>query len=136
MRHELVTVPADTPVQTLVDDYFYRHFYKVFPVVDGTGRLVGVIGLKDVANANRDDWRNVRTGDIMKPLSEDNSVPSNAPAYKVLQMMQRRQNSRLLVTDGHSLRGIVTLRDIMGYLAVRDELEQDTQAAPAHAPRA
>jgi hypothetical protein len=58
--HELVTVPADTPVQTLVDEYFYRHFYKVFPVVDGTGRPVGVIGLKDVANANRDDWRNAR----------------------------------------------------------------------------
>jgi CBS domain-containing protein len=135
MRHELVTVPADTPVQTLVDDYFYRHFYKVFPVVDGTGRLVGVIGLKDVANANRDDWRNVRTGDIMKPLSEDNTVPSNAPAYKVLQMMQRRQNSRLLVVDGQTLKGMVTMRDIMGYLAVRDELEPETHSTPAAAPR-
>ena len=136
MRHELVTVPADTPVQVLVDDYFYRHFYKVFPVVDGTGRLVGVIGLKDVANADRDDWRNVRTSDIMKPLSEDNTVPSNAPAYKVLQMMQRRQNSRLLVVEGHSLKGMVTMRDIMSYLAVRDELEPDTRSAPAPAPRA
>jgi CBS domain-containing protein len=58
MRRDCVTVPADTPVQKLVDEYFYRHFYKVFPVVDGTGRPVGVIGLKDVANANRDDWRN------------------------------------------------------------------------------
>jgi Zn-dependent protease len=136
MRREVVTVPADTPVQKLVDDYFYRYFFKVFPVVDGTGRPVGVIGLKDVGNANRDDWLNVRTSDIMKPLTEDNAVSVEAPAYKVLQMMQRRQNSRLLVTDGHSLRGIVTLRDIMGYLAVRDELEQDTQAAPAPAPRA
>jgi Zn-dependent protease/predicted transcriptional regulator len=136
MRHELVTVPADTPVQKLVDDYFYRHFYKVFPVVDGTGRLVGVIGLKDVANANRDDWRNVRVADIMKPLSEDNTVPSNAPAYKVLQMMQRRQNSRLLVVDGQTLKGMVTMRDIMGYLAVRDELEPETHSTPAAAPRA
>ena len=136
MRHELVTVPADTPVQKLVDDYFYRHFYKVFPVVDGTGRLVGVVGLKDVANAKRDDWRNVRTGDIMKPLSEDNTVTSNAPAYEVLQMMQRRQNSRLLVVDGQTLKGMVTMRDIMGYLAVRDELESKTHATPAAAPRA
>jgi CBS domain-containing protein len=136
MRHELVTVPADTPVQKLVDDYFYRHFYKVFPVVDGTGRLVGVVGLKDVANAKRDDWRNVRTGDIMKPLSEDNTVTSNAPAYEVLQMMQRRQNSRLLVVDGQTLKGMVTMRDIMGYLAVRDELEPETHATPAAAPRA
>jgi Zn-dependent protease/CBS domain-containing protein len=136
MRRELVTVPADTPVQKLVDEYFYRHFYKVFPVVDGSGRPVGVIGLKDVGNANRDDWRSVRTGDIMKPLSEDNTVTSNAPAYKVLQMMQRRQNSRLLVIDGHSLKGMVTMRDVMSYLAVRDELESDTQTTPAAAPRA
>jgi CBS domain-containing protein len=108
----------------------------VFPVVDGSGRPVGVIGLKDVANASRDDWRSVRTSDIMKPLSEDNTVAADAPAYKVLQQMQRRQNSRLLVTDGHTLKGIITLRDIMSYLAVRDELEQDTQTTPAAAPRA
>ena len=135
MRREIVTVPADTPVQKLVDDYFYRHFYKVFPVVDATGRPVGVIGLKNAGHANRDDWRSVRTSEIMKPLSEDNTVSSNAPAYKVLQMMQRRQNSRLLVVDGQTLRGMVTMRDIMSYLAVRDELEPDAPAAPAAARR-
>jgi Zn-dependent protease/CBS domain-containing protein len=136
MRRDCVTVPADTPVQKLVEEYFYRHFYKVFPVVDGSGRPVGVIGLKDVANASRDDWRSVRTSDIMKPLTQDNTVSSDAPAYKVLQQMQRRQNSRLLVTDGQTLKGIITMRDIMSYLAVRDELEQDTQTTPAAAPRA
>ena len=135
MRRELVTVPADTPVQTLVDDYFYRHFYKVFPVVDASGRPVGVIGLKDVGHANRDAWRQARTADIMKPLSEDNTVSSTAPVYKVLQMMQRRQNSRLLVVDGQTLKGMVTMRDIMSYIAVRDELEPDAPAAPAAAPR-
>jgi Zn-dependent protease/CBS domain-containing protein len=135
MRHDLVTVPADTPVQTLVDDYFYRHFYKVFPVVDAAGHPVGVIGLKDVGHVNRDEWRQARTADIMKPLSEDNTVSSNAPAYKVLQMMQRRQNSRLLVVDGQTLKGMVTMRDIMSYLAVRGELEPDAPATPAAAPR-
>jgi Zn-dependent protease/CBS domain-containing protein len=136
MRRDCVTVPADTPVQKLVEEYFYRHFYKVFPVVDGSGRPVGVIGLKDVANASRDDWRSVRTSDIMKPLTQDNTVSSDAPAYKVLQQMQRRQNSRLLVTDGQTLKGIITMRDIMSYLAVRDELDPSTQTTPAAAPRA
>jgi Zn-dependent protease/CBS domain-containing protein len=131
MRHDLVTVPADTPVRTLVDDYFYRHFYKVFPVVDSTGRPVGIIGLKDVANADRE----ARTSDIMGALTEDNTVSSTVPAYKVLQMMQRRQNSRLLVVDGQTLKGMVTMRDIMSYLAVREELEPETRATPAAAPR-
>lgn len=134
MRHDLVTVPADTPVQALVDDFFYRHFYKVFPVVDAAGRPVGVIGLKDVANAARDAWGATRTSEIMKPLGEDNTVSSLAPAYKVLQTMQRRQNSRLLVVDGDQLKGMVTLRDIMSYLAVRDELDLDTPPASATAP--
>jgi hypothetical protein len=31
---------------------------------------------------------------------------------------------------------MVTMRDIMGYLAVRDELESKTHATPAAAPRA
>jgi Zn-dependent protease/CBS domain-containing protein len=131
MRHDVVSVPADTPVQALIEEYFYRHFYKVFPVVDSTGRPVGVIGLKDVASADR----TARTRDIMGPLTEDNTVTSSAPAYKVLQTMQRRQNSRMLVIDGQTLQGMVTMRDIMSYLAVRDELEPDSHAAPAPAPR-
>jgi CBS domain-containing protein len=49
--------------------------------------------------------------------------------------MQRRQNSRMLVIDGQTLQGMVTMRDIMSYLAVRDELEADTHATPVSAPR-
>jgi hypothetical protein len=37
--------------------------------------------------------------------------------------------------DGQTLSGMVTMRDIMSYLAVRDELEPDTHATPAAAPR-
>jgi Zn-dependent protease/CBS domain-containing protein len=135
MRSEIVTVPIDIPVQKLVEEYFYRHFYKVFPVVDAAGRPVGVVGLKDVGSANREAWRDARASDIMQPLSEDNTVSADAPVYKVLQKMQRRQNSRLLVVDGQTLKGMVTMRDIMGYLAVREELDSDTHASPAAAPR-
>jgi CBS domain containing-hemolysin-like protein len=71
----------------------------------------------------------------MGALTEDNTATSNAPAYKVLQTMQRRQNSRMLVIDGQTLQGMVTMRDIMSYLAVRDELEPDSHATPAPAPR-
>lgn len=132
MRTDIISVPADTPVQKLVEDYFYRYYFKVFPVVDGNGRPVGMVGLKDVGKADRQDWPATRTADIMQPLDDDNTTSAEASAYKVLQRMQRQGNSRILVTDGATLNGIVTLRDVMSFLAIRGELEpHGEQTAPA-----
>jgi hypothetical protein len=49
--------------------------------------------------------------------------------------MQRQGNSRVQVTDGSRLEGIVTLRDVMSFLAIRGELENTGQAADAGAAR-
>jgi Zn-dependent protease len=135
MRSDVVAVPADTPVQKLVDDYFYRHYFKVFPVVDGDGRPVGIVGHRDVGNAKREDWPSIPTSEIMRPLDDENTTSADAPAYKLIQRMQRQGNSRVLVTDGSRLEGIVTLRDVMSFLAIRGELENTGQAADAGAAR-
>lgn len=132
MRPEVITVPAATSVQGLVEDYFYRYYFKLFPVVDG-GRIVGVVGVKDVGNVPREDWARVRTSEIMKPLDQENSVRADVPVYNVLRQMQGQGRSRLVVTDGQSLKGVITLRDIMGYLAVRSELEESRFGTPADA---
>ena len=132
MRPEVITVPAGTPVQSLVEDYFYRYYFKLFPVVDG-GRVVGVVGLKEVGNVPREDWGRVRTSEIMMPLDKENSVRPDVPVYNVLRQMQGQGKSRLVVTDGQSLKGVITLRDIMGYLAVRGELEEGQLGTPAGA---
>ena len=42
----------------------------------------------------------------------------------VLSLMSRTRNARLPVTDGERLVGVVTLRDLMSFLAVKLDLEE------------
>lgn len=132
MRQDVVAVPASTSVQSLVDDYFYRYFFKLFPVVEGT-RLVGAVGLKDIAKVNREEWRSTLTSQVMQPIGDDNTVRPDARVYDVLRAMQRQGKSRQIVADGASVKGIITMRDIMSYLAIRGELEETTTTAPTGA---
>jgi CBS domain-containing protein len=47
VRHP-VTVPDDTPVDYMIETYFYRFNHKVFPVLRD-GRLLGCVRLDDVS---------------------------------------------------------------------------------------
>jgi CBS domain-containing protein len=43
---------------------------------------------------------------------------------EVLSLMTRTQNSRLLVTEGDRVVGVVTLRDVLNFLNVKLSLEE------------
>jgi CBS domain-containing protein len=48
-------------------------------------------------------------------------------AMEVLSLMSRTKNTRLLVTEGERLVGVVTLRDLLAFLSVKLHLE-DSEA--------
>jgi Zn-dependent protease/CBS domain-containing protein len=124
MNPNPVTVPPDTPVGRLVDDYIYRHHYKMFPIVD-QGRLVGCVTMQQVKSVPREQWSTVTVGQIGRSCAEANTVPPQADAMKVLGLMNRTHVSRVMVADDGRLVGIVSLRDLLRFLAVRMELEGD-----------
>jgi Zn-dependent protease len=43
MSAPVVSIPADIPIARAVDDFFMVHRYKSFPVVDQTGRALGLL---------------------------------------------------------------------------------------------
>jgi len=51
------------------------------------------------------------------------TVSPHADTLEVLNKMQRNGSSRLLVTEGDRLVGIITLTDLLGYLSLMNELE-------------
>src|SRR6185295_9246217 len=48
MHPDPVTVPRAISVLDLVQDYIYRYHFKMFPVVDGSGRLLGCVTTRQV----------------------------------------------------------------------------------------
>lgn len=117
------TVSPDISVSSLVEDYFYRDFHTFYPVV-GAGGLVGGVSLKQVKGIPRERWADSTVGDLAEPLSESNTIQPDSDAVAALSSMQKTGVSRLMVLEGDRLVGIVTLKDLLRFLALRIELEE------------
>jgi Zn-dependent protease/predicted transcriptional regulator len=119
-----VTVSPALPVEKLVDGYVYKYHFKFFPVVD-SGRLVGCVSTKQISQIPRNEWAQRTVADLATQCSGDNTVEPNADAMKALSKMSRTGSSRLLVVEGDRLVGIVTLKDMLKFLGLKLELEQE-----------
>jgi Zn-dependent protease/CBS domain-containing protein len=128
MNRNPITVPPDTPIARLVEDYIYEHHFKMFPVVDD-GRLVGCVTTRDVKQLPRDQWQHRTVGDIARTCAAYNTISPGTSAIAALTGMNRHQVSRLLVADGDRLHGIVALRDLVSFLALKLDMEEDKHAA-------
>jgi len=123
MNTDPVTVPAGTAVECLVEDYIYKYHFKMFPVLNEADKLIGCVTTHQVKALDRNQWPERSVGEITLSCSEKNSIPPDADAMKVLTKMNREGFSRLIVVKGKQLVGIITLKDLLGFLAAKIELE-------------
>lgn len=124
MNPQPVTVDAALPIRTVVEDYFYRYPYKMFPVVRG-GALAGCITAARIRQTDRAQWERLTIADIMDRCSAENSVSPETDALEALGRMQRSGGSRLLVIAKDRLVGILSLKDMLQFLSLRLELGDD-----------
>lgn len=128
MRRDLVTVPPDLPLDRLVRDYALRHYYKEFPVTRD-GKLVGCAGLAAIKALGEADLSRLTVTSIMHACDDDNTVGPDADSAGALAQMQRTGKTRLLVVHDGELVGILALRDLLNFLAIRTDLETLPPAA-------
>lgn len=126
MRHDPVTVPATLSVAELVDRYVYRHYHKLYPVVDQDGRPLGCVRLAAIGRVPQEAWGRTTVREIMEPCGDGNVLSPSDTALQALKRMGEGGASRFLVVDKGRLVGIVTMRDILNFMAVRLELENRT----------
>jgi signal-transduction protein with cAMP-binding, CBS, and nucleotidyltransferase domain len=83
--------------------------------------------MNDIKRLPRDRWSSTTVAEIMKWCSEATAISPDMDAMEVLSLMTRTRNSRLLVTEGDRLVGVVTLTDLMNFLNVKLNLEEADQ---------
>jgi Zn-dependent protease len=123
MKKNPVTAPSSISVKELVEDYIYNYHYKMYPVVEG-GELIGCITSRQVKDIPRDQWTSRTVGNVAIRCSPENTIDPAADALKALSVMSRTGNSRLMVVDDGRLVGIITLKDIMGFISIKLELDE------------
>lgn len=121
MAHNPVSVPEDTRLDRFVEDYAYRYHYSLFPITRN-GRLVGCVRTRDVTTIEREEWPHKRISDIMQECDESNTIDSKSDATRALQQLQRSNTGQLIVTRDKQLAGLITLRDLLDHLAIRQDL--------------
>lgn len=123
MTRDAVTVPRSTTLDTLVNDYVYRYQYKMFPVVGDSDRIEGCITTREVKEIPREEWRQKRVEDVLRPCSTENTIPAGSDAMQALSLMNRTGSSRLLVVEGDRLAGVISLKDMMKFLSLKVEMD-------------
>ena len=111
MQERVETLSSQMPLSE-VKEAFVRSHHRGFPVLD-QGRLVGIVTQSDLAERMGQFADNTEATlvDLMTP--QPVTVSPNTPLTDVLYVLNRFQLSRLPVTDGLRLVGIITRADII-----------------------
>lgn len=133
MHADPITVPPTTNVADFVEDYIYRHHHKLFPVTEN-GSIEGCVSTRRVKELPRDRWNETTVRDIAEACTERNTIAADADAMEAFSRLHQNDSSRLIVLDGESLVGILTLKDLLQFVGLKVELE-DSDGAGGTMPR-
>jgi Zn-dependent protease/CBS domain-containing protein len=129
MNPEPIVVPPHLDLRHWVEDYVYRYHRKAFPVAENS-HLEGLISTQALSRVPREEWDRHTVGEIMRQDTSAITISPRADAMQALSKMQATGSSRLLVTEGDRLLGIVSLKDLLRFLNLKLQLE-DGNGAPA-----
>lgn len=122
MRESPISVDASITVAELVEDYIYQHHFKMFPVMDA-GQLAGCVSTKDVKQVPRAEWEHKTVAEVAATCSSANTIGPEADATDALARMHKSGYSRLMIVEAGQLLGIVALKDLLKFLALKMDLE-------------
>jgi CBS domain-containing protein len=69
------------------------------------------------------DWGSTTVGRVMNAVHESMTIHPDDDAVDALGALRRRQESRLVAVENGRPVGIVSLRDLLGFLALKIDLE-------------
>lgn len=122
MKDSPVTVSPKISLQELVENYIFRHHFKMFPVVEEE-ELLGCVTLNQVKEIPKEEWASHRVGELTLQCTKENTISPGEDAVKALAVMSRMNSSRLMVVEGKKLVGIIALKDMMKFLSLKLDLE-------------
>jgi Zn-dependent protease/CBS domain-containing protein len=129
MRSEPVTVSPSVSVAEWVEDYVYRHHYKMYPVLDGS-RLVGCVTVDRLQGVPREDWPSMTVADLMEGRSESNTIDADTDTMVLLtDILKPGGRSRFMVVEHDRLVGIVALKDLLELISLKLQIESPGRGA-------
>jgi len=130
MDDEPVAVPADMTIDQALHEYFLRYRYPWFPVVDASGRFVGIVDRERAERIPDDRQRVFKVREIVRGGEDRLRVRSDDPLEALLGSEPLLQTGALMAVDADGrLLGVIT------WDQVRRALQQGVAGVAPPAPR-
>ncbi|MHA7885898.1 site-2 protease family protein [Roseicyclus sp.] len=123
------TATPEMTLSELADRVMLAHAVSFAPVVE-QGRVIGQIDAARMREVAREDWATTRVAETMAPLTDADLIAPRMTAEEALQRLSDGPQRKLIVAEGRRLRGILSLRDLMGHIAVVQALGRGTPNRP------
>lgn len=113
MTPEPTTVGEDLTLEELVADAFARHLFSSFPVVDGAGRAVGIVSLRDVRAIPPARRGTTLAGDVARAEPDGLLIRATLPVTELLARRIFTRVGRAVVIDDEGRPvGIISMTDL------------------------
>lgn len=121
MTPDPVSAPGDMSVEDFVVTVLARHPHDLIPVL-ADGRVIGGAGFREARQTPRAEWARTPLAGIATPIEQIPTADRRLAIEIALDRLQKAQASRLIVTEGERLVGILTLKDLARHLRFQSEL--------------
>ena len=133
MNTRVIAVRNDVKINELLKEYFAIHMKSSFPVIDYSGRMLGMVTLKRVQEISEDKREQLTAGEIMIPLEDLVVMLPSRSAEEALMKMTRTRIGKVFVCDSQGvLLGLVSKTDIMNMASERQEFQQELRKFAAN----
>lgn len=120
-----IAIPATTPLNLAVDDYFFANHHVAFPVIGDDQDFRGLVRLEFLRAVPREKWPYTTAGDLAAENdSERMKIGVDEPASRAMRLLLAPGQGRLAVVEGARLVGIVTRHDILHVIEIHTELDE------------
>lgn len=121
MSRAPIAAQLDDTIQHTVEETMMGRKVSFVPVLDGD-RLAGYVDTTLVQGVDREKWATTSLISIVAPVSDENSVSPDAAMEDLFERMTQTGRRKMLVVEDGRLVGVISLSDLMSYLAIRQEL--------------
>ncbi len=124
MNENMVIVKNDITIRDLVNNYFMKYKYGIFPVVEDleNKKLTGFISIHDIKSIPREEWNSTRGSDIVEEVTEKEIIDGDAEANEAIKQMSKFNLNHLFILSDKKLKGMITKSDIMQFIKLYTEL--------------
>jgi len=116
MQAHLLKVDPQMSVSTLLHEHLMSSGQRAFPV-QGNGRLLGMVSLRDLQRCPRDALESTSMADIMTPLDQLATLSPEQDAAEALDLIAHHDLSQIPVVQGGAVLGVVRREDLLKWLS-------------------